>query len=155
MFGEGWVVGENAERVAIEVETGGGAFDDEAGTGAVGNEPMQLGDGELGAEGVGGEVEVREELLGFSQVLGLAEEPGDKLKLGDVVLIFDGGEVLGVAGEVETGDGEAVFVDGVVVERVVISDGRHADDGVVGGLRGGGTEGEGEIARRNDDFFAV
>lgn len=69
----------------------------------------------------------------------LTKQPGNELKLGEVVAVVGDGVVDGVAGEVEAGDAEAVLVDGVVIEGVGLAvrggDGGHTDNGKVGGER--------------------
>lgn len=97
----------------------------------------------------------------------MAEDPGEKFELGDIILAVDVVEVDGVADEVETGAAETFLVDGVVEERRIgwfagdlmvggeFGDIGDADDSVVGGQIAGFAEMEGEVAGDNDGFLAV
>ena len=89
----------------------------------------------------------------------LTKQPGDEFKLSEVVAAVGDGVVDGVAGEVEAGDAETVFVDGVVIEGVGLTirggDGGHTDDGKVGGERRKVAEGKGVVTRGDDDFLTV
>jgi len=172
------VVGEDACRVVVNLEAVGDGFDDDAGAGEVGNHPMKFGRWELRAETEITEVEFCEEGLGFGDASALAEEPGEKLELGDVILTVDVVVIDGVADEIEAGDAETFFVDGVIEERVVFGSSccggfgwvrgfccggfcwvggevGDADDGVVGVHGADFAEGEGEVAGDDDGVFAV
>lgn len=97
----------------------------------------------------------------------MAEDPGEKFELSDIILAVDVVEVDGVADEVETGAAETFLVDGVVEERRIgwlagdlmvgreFGDIGDADDSVVGGQIAGFAEMEGEVAGDNDGFLAV
>ena len=65
LFVERRVVGEDAGRVVVNLETIGDGFDDNAGAGEVGNHPMKFGSGKVGAETEITEVEFCEKGLGF------------------------------------------------------------------------------------------
>lgn len=80
---------------------------------------MKLGDGELVGEVDIAEIKFVEESFSFGEIGALAENPGDKLELGNVVFAVDVRIIDGVADEVETSDAEAFLVDSVIEERVV------------------------------------
>ena len=119
LFVERRVVGEDAGRVVVNLETIGDGFDDNAGAGEVGNHPMKFGSGKVGAETEITEVEFCEKGLGFGDAGALAEDPWEKFELGDVVFAVDVVVIDGVADEIETGDAKTFFVDGIIEERVV------------------------------------
>ena len=89
----------------------------------------------------------------------LAKQPRDEFKLSEVVAAVGDGVIDGVAWEVEAGDAETVLVDGVVIEGVGLAvkggDGGHTNNGKVGGERRKVAEGEGVVARGDDDFLTV
>lgn len=88
LLGEGRVIGEDAEGIVIDLETGSGGLDGDRGV-EVGNHPVEFGSGELGAEGGGGEVELAELSLDFGDSGALTEEPGDEFELSEVGFIRD------------------------------------------------------------------
>lgn len=161
LFVEWRVVGEDAGRVVVDFETFGDRFDDDTGTGGVGDHPMKFGRWEFGVETEVAEIDVLEKSFDFSDSGAAAEEPGEKLELGDVIFAVDMVVVDGVADEVETGDAEAFFVDGVVEERVVLfvvgflSEVSDAHNSVMGVQSANFAEGERKIAGNDDGVFAV
>ena len=64
----------------------------------------------------------------------MAQQPGDQLKLGDIFLARGVGAVAGVAHEVQSRYGKALFVDRVVKKGRVLHHAGHTDHGVVTAL---------------------
>ncbi len=60
------------------------------------------------------DVDPSEKLLGFSYVGALAENPRDKLKLGNIVSVFSCIGINSVTNEIEPSHAETFFVDGVI-----------------------------------------
>ncbi|MCY1560988.1 hypothetical protein D9M68_981900 [compost metagenome] len=77
------------------------------------------------------EVEGAEFLPDLCHGLELSEDPGDQLEGRDIGLVRGLGLVVGVPGKGEAGHAEALLVGCVIVERITLGNGRHADDGVV------------------------
>lgn len=155
------VVGKDTSGVVVDFETCGDRFNNDAGAGGVTHDPVEFGRRKFRAEAEVAEVDAPKEGFGFGDISATTEEPGEKFKLGDVVLAVDVIVVNGVADEVETGDAETFFVDGVIEKRIVLfavgflSDVGDAHDGVVGVQSTDFAEGEGEVARDDDGVFAV
>lgn len=120
---------------------------------------MEFGRWKLGVEAEIEEVHARKEGFGLSDGAALAEDPGNEFKLSDVVLTVDMVVVDGIADEVESGDTETLFVNGIIVERifatVLVGDVGDADDSEMGLEFASFAESKGEIARSNTNFFAV
>lgn len=161
LFVERRVVGENAGGVVVDLETFGDRFNDDAGAGGVAHHPVKFGRRKFRTETEVAEVNALEEGFGFGDIGATAKEPGKKFKLSDVVFAVDVIVVNGVADEVETGDAETFFVDGVIEKGVVLfvvgflSDVSDTHNGVVGVQSADFAEGEGEVAGDDDGIFAV
>ncbi len=61
----------------------------------------------------------------------------------------------GVTNKIKTSHTKTTFVDGVIKQWIVLSDVGDTDDGIVRLHGAYFTEGEGEVTRNNDGFFAV
>ncbi len=61
----------------------------------------------------------------------MGQYPGDEFKLGDIFLPLAGGGIGGIADKIEPGHAQSFFIDGIVVEGVIIGHICHADDGIV------------------------
>ena len=100
MLGEGRVVGQHLGRVFIKVQAVCRAFQHKAAR-AVGDHPVQLGKGQLVAEGNADKVQVLQGLARLLQIGAGAQKPGDQLKGGDVGFAGHGGKKGGVAHKVQ------------------------------------------------------
>ncbi len=113
------------------------------------------------------EVHLREESFRFGDGSALTENPGDELKLGNIILAVDMFIVDGIADEVEAGDAEALFVDGVIEERTIFGlvagaevgwnfgDVSDADYSIMCVLDAGFAVMKREVARDDDGSFAI
>ncbi len=90
----------------------------------------------------------------------MAEEPGKKFELSNIVFAVDVVVIDGVADEVEPGDAETFFVDGAIEEGIIVAvlvggEVGDADDGVVRVHGADFAKIEWEIAGDDDGVFAV
>lgn len=128
---------------------------------------MEFGGGELVIEIKITKVHLGEESFSFSDGSTLTEDPGNELKLGNIILAVDMFIVDGIADEVEAGDAEALFVDGVVEEGIIFGlvagaeigwnfgDVSDADHGVMCILDTGFAVMKREVAWDDDGSFAI
>ena len=112
-------------------------------------------------------VHLREESFRFGDSSTLTENPGDELKLGNIIFAVDMFIVDGIADEVEASDTEALFVDGVVEEGIIFGlvtgaeigwgfgDVSDADHSIMCVLDAGFAVMKGEVARDDDGSFAI
>ena len=152
--GEGRLVGEHPHGVVIEVQAVRHRLGHKA-AGPVGHDPVQGGEGELGAELELGGVDPAQQLPGLVRRGALAQHPGGQLEGGHVVLPADRGLVDGAVGKVQRGHGQPGLVHRVVIQRVVLLHVGHADHGVMAGQGAGGPEGEGQAARGDGHRFVI
>ena len=152
--GEGRVVGEHPGRVVVHVQAVGGGFQRDA-AGAVRDHPVQRGQRVLGAEGQVQKVGVFQQRPCLGQAGAAAQQPGNQLKLRDVLLPVGRGVIDGVAHKVQPGHTQPGFVDGVIVKGIALRHMGHAQNGVVVAQLPGLAELEGIVARRDHKLFPV
>lgn len=119
MFRELRVVGEDAGGVVVDFESFRDGFNDNTGAGSVGDDPMEVSNGELVAVVGVGEVDVGEKIFGFFDRGATAEEPRKKFELSNIILALDGGVINGVITKKKAGYAETFFVDGIIKEREI------------------------------------
>lgn len=161
------VVGQDADGIVVDLEAVFDGFDDDTSASSVGNLIVELGSGELITKIDRAEIHFVQESFGFFDGGTLAENPRDKFELSDVVLAVDMVVVDGVADEIETGDAQALLVDGVIEQRIVLrlasggvgrgvfGDVGDAGDGIVAVQDPGFTEVEREVAGNDDRLLAI
>ena len=166
LFREGWVVGQNADRIVVDFESVSNGFDDDAFF-VVANHPVEFGGRKLVIEIKITKVHLREKSFSFGDSSTLTENPGDELKLGNIIFAVDMFIVDGIADKVEAGDAEALFVDGVIEEGVIFGlitgaeigwnfgDVSDADHSIMCVLDAGFAVMKGEVARDDDGSFAI
>ena len=99
-------------------------------TGAICNEPMQLGGRHVRTESVTGDIDPGQKCFGFFQVCALVEDPWDQFKLRYIVLSVVEGCIMGIAHKVQPSHGKALLVKGVKIQGIVLGHASHAEDGV-------------------------
>ena len=155
LIGEGRIVGQNACRVVVDLKPLGGGFHGD-GAGGIGENPVQLGSGQLRAEGRSGQVQPGKQCPGLRQSGTLAEYPGNQGVLRHVVLSRDGlVRIPGVAHKVESRHAQSLFVHGVIVQGIPTRHMGHAENGIVTVFRSGVPEGEGEVPGSEGDLLSV
>ena len=154
LLAERRVIGQNADRVFIDVQAVCGRFDRDRFS-FVGNQPMQLRGGQSGAERRSGQVEPGKLCPGLLNRRAPAQQPRDELKLRDIRPVRLWLRVYGVSDEIQPRHAQAGFVDGVVIKRIPIRHMGHADYGVVRMQRACMVEVERVISRRDCHLFAV
>ena len=123
--------------------------------GLVGNQPMQLGEGQGRVKRLIEQIHSFEQRTRLSKRCALSKQPGNQLKLRDIVMILRGGLIDRVADEIQPRDAQTLFVDGVVIERIVVLNIRHADDSVVCAHFTHLSERKRVIARRDGHFISI
>lgn len=166
LFREGWVVGQNADRIVVDFESVGNRFDDDTFF-TVANHPVEFGGGKLVIKIKITKVHLGEESFNFGDGSTLTEDPGNEFELSDIILAVDMFIVDSVADEVEAGDAETLFVDGVVEEGVIFGlvagteigwnfgDVSDADHGIMCILDTGFTVMKREVTGNNDSGFTI
>ena len=96
----------------------GGGFHHDA-AGLVGNQPMQLGQGQLVTEWNIDDVCLFQQRAGLGQGGAAAQQPGDQFKLCDVVFTLSRRMVDRVTHKVQPRNTEALLIDSVVIQRVL------------------------------------
>ena len=114
----------------------------------VGDDPVQVCDGEIGRDGLGDDGCLREGLADLVERAEVARDPEGKLVSGDVdgIGVRRGlGRIAGALREIETRDREAGVVAAIKVERRLVEHNGHTDDGmgatcvhIAGAIEGGG-----------------
>ena len=148
------LVGQHAHRIFVDFQPLAHGFHHD-GAGLVGDQPMQRRERQSRAEGDVHQIDAREQLSRLRKVRALAEQPGDEFKGRDVVGAVLLRAVKRAGGKVQARHAQAFFVGGVVVERVVFHDERHADHRVMLFERRGAAKGERESARRDRNGLVV
>ena len=151
---EGRIIRQHTYGVLINVQPVGGGFHRD-GSRAVCNQPMQLCQRQHVAVRNIDHAHAAEERPRFRQRGALPQQPRNQLVLRNVVLAADLRLISGVADEVQPRNAETLFVDRVIVQRHVVRDIGHADDGVMAVHRRQLAEGEGVIAGRDGHFVSV
>ncbi len=112
-------------------------------------------------------VHLREKSFSFGDRSTLTEDPGNELKLGDIILAVDMFIIDGIADEVEAGDAEALFINGVVEEGIIFGlvagteigwnfgDVSDADHGIMCILDTGFAVMKREVTGNNDSGFTI
>ena len=154
LLAERRVIGQNADRVFIDVQAVCGRFDRDRFS-FVGNQPMQLRGGQSGAERRSGQVEPGKLCPGLLNRRAPAQQPWDEFKLRNVRPVRLWLRVHGVADKIQSRHAQALFVDSVVIKRIPIRHMGHADHGIVRMHRACVTEIERVISRRDCHLFAV
>ena len=127
---EGRVVGQHPRRIVVDVESVRHRLHHNA-AGAVRHHPVELGRGQTGGIGRVGDAGLRQQRPGLRQRGAASQQPRDQLELGHVLPAILRPPVHRVAHEVQTGDAQPLFVDGVVVQGEAVLHMGHADHGVV------------------------
>lgn len=117
LLAERRVIGQNADRVFIDVQAVCGRFDRDRFS-FVGNQPMQLRGGQSGAERRSGQVEPGKLCPGLLNRRAPAQQPRDELKLRDIRPVRLWLRVYGVSDEIQPRHAQTGFVDGVVIQWV-------------------------------------
>ena len=154
LLAERRVIGQNADRVFIDVQAVCGRFDRDRFS-FVGNQPMQLRGGQSGAERRSGQIEFRKFRPRLRDGRTAPQQPWDEFKLRNVRPVRLWLRVYGVSDEIQPRHAQAGFVDGVVIKRIPIRHMGHADYGVVRMHRACMVEVERVISRRDCHLFAV
>ena len=154
LLAERRVIGQNADRVFIDVQAVCGRFDRDRFS-FVGNQPMQLRGGQSGAERRSGQVEPGKLCPGLLNRRAPPQQPRDELKLRDIRPVRLWLRVYGVSDEIQPRDAQALFVHRIIIERIAALHMRHADYGVVRMHRSCVVEVERVISRRDCHLFAV
>ena len=154
LFAERRVIGQNADRVFIDVQAVCGRFDRDRFP-FVSNQPMQLCGGQSGAERRSGQVELGKLCPGLLNRRAPAQQPWNEFKLCDIRPVRLWLRVYGVSDEIQPRHAQAGFVDGVVIQWVATRHMGHADYGVVRMHRACVAEVERVISRRDCHLFAV
>ena len=132
----------------------GGGFHRNA-AGLVGHKPVQLGQRQLVTERNIYNVGFLQQGAGLCQRCTAAQQPGDQLKLGDVVFTVCRRVVDGVAHKIQPGNAEALFIDGIVIQRVLPCHIGHADHGIPCAEIPHAAQGKRIAARRDRDFIPI
>ena len=148
------IVRQHAHRVVINVQAVGGGLHHNA-AGLVGNKPVQLGKGKLLTERNVDDVGLFQQGAGLGQRGAAAKQPGDKLKLGDVVFAFGRRMVDGVPDKVQPGNAEALLVDGIVVEGILPGYIGHTNHRILCAEIAHAAQAERIRPRRDGDLIAV
>ena len=142
-----WLIGQHVGGVAHHLQAFGRGLHDDAAA-CVGDDPVQQGDGEV-AEALVHQRDVRQRCLHVVNVVEVRGDPQGELVrghgCGSRARIV--GEV-GVAGEVQAGDGQAVLVRAVEVQRKPLRCDGHAQHRAMPRVSG-------MVARRERDGLAV
>lgn len=159
LFGEDGVVGEDANRIIINMKAVSGGFDNDGFFG-IGDDPVKLTQGELGAEVVIIEAHIGEFGAGFGDTGAGAENVGNELVRRDIIAALGFIKIDGIISEAKTGDAEPLIIHRVVVERVVIAiairdDIGDANDGMVVSESGEGLEMKRKIVGCDGDGLVV
>ena len=84
-----------------------------------------------------------------------SENPWNEFKLRDIGFSIRGGGISGISDKVQSCHAKALFVNRVVVKRILIRNMRHAENGIVLLKRRKMAEGKGEISWRDDKLFTI
>ena len=95
-------------------------------------QPVELRGGKGGGKRRAGEIRLPEQHARRGNGGALREHPRDEFKLRNVALAAARRGVSGVADKVQPGDAQALLVDGVVIQRVILGHIGHTDHGVMG-----------------------
>jgi len=116
---------------------------------------VQLGQGQPGAEGDVGQVQMLQLGPGLFQRGALAQDPGDELKGRDVFHPLQEGFVVCAAWEIQPGHTQPLLVGGLIIEGISVRHSGHADEGVMAFQGGQTAKAEREIPRRDGDLLPV
>ena len=154
LLAERRVIGQNADRVFIDVQAVCGRFDRDRFS-FVGNQPMQLRGGQSGAERRSGQVEPGKLCPGLLNRRAPAQQPRDELKLRDIRPVRLWLRVYGVSDEIQPRHAQTGFVDGVVIEGIIPGNIGHADHGIPCAEIPHAAQGKRIAARRDRDFIPI
>ena len=148
------IVGENTDRVVINVKPVCHGFDNDR-AGGIGDDPVELRSRKLRAERSG-----RKDHAGkcgpcFCQSGTGSENPGNEFKLCDIGFSIRRGGISGISDKVQSCHAKALLIDRVVVERILIRNVSHAENGIVLLKRREMAEGKGEIPWCDDKLFTI
>ena len=148
--GKGRVVGQHAEGIFIDLHPGGGLLHHKAARG-VRHQPMERGQRQVRAEGNLHQFHPLQQGPGLGQGPAAAQQVRDQL-IGRQPPPPGGGvgPVAGVAGKVEPRRAEALFIDGLGIEGIIVRHMGHPDHGIVGRHGPRALGGKGEIAGGDD-----
>ena len=148
------IVGEDADGIIVNVQPIRHALHHN-GAGGIGDEPVQGSGRQSLTEGGAGQIHAGQGGAGFPQIGAMGQNPGDEFKLGDIFLARGVGMVAGVAHEVQSCYGKALFVDRAVKKGRVLHHAGHTDHGVVGAHLPRPTERERVVARGDGHLIPV
>ena len=120
------IVRQYTDGVIVDVQAVGSGLHHDAPR-FVGNEPVQLREGQLLTERDIDDVGFCKQRAHLGQRRTAAQQPGDQLKLSDVAFAILRRVVDCIADKVQPCDAQALLIDGVIVERVLPRHVGHAD----------------------------
>ena len=147
------VVRQHPDRVVIDVQAVRRGLDHDAAA-AVGDEPVQLRARQLGRKRCVVHDHARERIACLGDRGARAEQPRDECVLRHRGHALCDGRIDRVAHKVQPRDAQALLVDRVIIERVVVLDMRHADHGIMPVERAA-VQADRVIARRDGHVLAV
>ena len=148
------IVGENTDRVVVNMKSVCHGFDNDR-TGGIGDDPVELRSRKLRAERSGRKDHAGKCGSCFFQGSTGSENPWNEFKLRDIGLSIRGGGISSISDKVQSGHAKALLIDRVVVERILIRNVSHAENGIVLLKRREMAEGKGEIPWCDDKLFAI
>ncbi len=151
---KGGIVGHHSGGVVVDLQAFLYGFHSD-GLFLVRNDPMQLSQGQLVAERSIDQIDLVQQQSCLLHTGALAENPGNELKGGHIVLAGGKGLVVRITHEIQTGHAKPFFVDGIIEQREIPSKMRHSDQSIMVLHFSHVTEGNREIPGHDDNFFSV
>ena len=128
---ESGVIRQHPHRIVVDFDSGFHGFQGD-GAFPVGEDPVQGRQGQLRAEMLVEQIDPLKQHPGLGHGGAPAQDPGDQLEGGDIVLSVLEGLVVRVFREIQSGHAQTLFIGGIVVQGVSIRHIGHADHGIVG-----------------------
>ena len=148
------IVCQDTHRIVVDMQSVRHRLDDDAFI-FIGKNPVKLRRGKLLVEWGVGQYHLGEADASLFYGRTLAENPGDELKLRDVVMILLRLLVGGISDEIQPRHAKPLLIKSIIIKRIIPCHVGHADDGIVGRNRAYMAESKWIVARCNGYLVPV
>ena len=125
------------------------------GTRCICDDPVKLCERKILFKRCADEIDTGEGFFCFRKRSTCTENPRDQLELRDIVFLRFRIEINGISYKIKAGDTKPLFIERLIIERVIIHHTRHADHCIVMGKGRHMKKGKRIIARCNGDLVAI
>ena len=125
------IIGKDSRRIGIYMDSRENGFHG-YGLILVSKDPVELGQWKALTERRIDQIDLFQKTEGLLYRSTLSQDPGNKFKLGHIILSVRLFPIVGISNEIKASHSQAFFIYGLIIERIIVSHMGHADHGIVG-----------------------